>query len=577
MASIERTAYPRFGRSPSTAELARLYTPTLGEIDLASRATHGDEQSLAFLVMLKSFQNLGYFPKPDEVPESIVSRVRSSLRLPEVPTTNPDGALTTPDTPDNTPERSLRRYRDAIREHLEVKAFGRDGRRIAAEAVTEAATTMDDPADLVNVAIEELVKERFELPSFAALDRLARHARHTVNSGLFARVGERLSLQERDRLDALLVADSRGRSDLNALKAVPGSATKKNLSELQECLSWLESFGDTKTLISSIPNQKVANLAAQARALDASELKDVSEERRRAMLTCLLDRSKVLARDGLSEMLVKIVGKLHNRGKESLEELHRERRTAVEEVLDAFGEIVQGAKELEGESDAALGCLVREILAERGGADDLSEQHAALSAHKGGNYLPLLWEPYKVQRATLFRVADSLVFCPTTEDRSLTGALDFILENKSRRGEWLPDPGLDLSFASERWRALVLGERDGGVVLHRRHLEVCIFSYVAEELRTGDLCVEGSEKYADYREQLLSWEECEPLVEQHCLELGLAPTAEGFVAQLRAMLSETAEEVDRAYPENASVVISEEGEPVLKKIRADKPTKRLRQ
>ena len=119
----------------------------------------------------------------------------------------------------------------------------------------------------------------------------------------------------------------------------------------------------------------------------------------------------------------------------------------------------------------------------------------------------------------------------------------------------------------------MLGEKDGSAVLHRRHLEVCVFSYVAEELRTGDLCVEGSEKYADYRQQLLSWEECEPLVEQHCLELGLAPTAEGFVAQLRAMLSKTADEVDRAYPDNASVVISEEGEPVLKKIHADKPTK----
>jgi hypothetical protein len=41
-----------------------------------------------------------------------------------------------------------------------------------------------------------------------------------------------------------------------------------------------------------------------------------------------------------------------------------------------------------------------------------------------------------------------------------------------------------------------------------------VFSYVAEELRTGDLSVAGSEKYADYRVQLLSWEQCEPLVDE---------------------------------------------------------------
>lgn len=109
--------------------------------------------------------------------------------------------------------------------------------------------------------------------------------------------------------------------------------------------------------------------------------------------------------------------------------------------------------------------------------------------------------------------------------------------------------------------------------MERRNLEICVFSCLAEELKTGDLCVEGSEKYADYREQLLSWEECEPLVEQHCRELGLASTPEGFVDQLKRMLSGTAEEVDRSYPENASVVITPEGEPVLRKVVGKKPTR----
>ncbi|HZT99980.1 MAG TPA: SDR family NAD(P)-dependent oxidoreductase [Ktedonobacteraceae bacterium] len=34
---------------------------------------------------------------------------------------------------------------------------------------------------------------------------------------------------------------------------------------------------------------------------------------------------------------------------------------------------------------------------------------------------------------------------------------------------------------------------------------------IAEELKTSDLCVAGSEQYADYPDQLLSWEECEPI------------------------------------------------------------------
>ncbi|MDP9350828.1 MAG: hypothetical protein M3P51_04720 [Chloroflexota bacterium] len=50
MASIERTAYPRFGRNPSARELAQLYAPKLSELELARRTTRGGEaRQLAFL------------------------------------------------------------------------------------------------------------------------------------------------------------------------------------------------------------------------------------------------------------------------------------------------------------------------------------------------------------------------------------------------------------------------------------------------------------------------------------------------------------------------------------------------
>ena len=83
MPAIERTAYPRFERDPSASELARLHTPTREEAQLARRATRGEGQPLAFLVVLKSFRRLGYFPKPEEVPEAVVSHLRSRLGLPE--------------------------------------------------------------------------------------------------------------------------------------------------------------------------------------------------------------------------------------------------------------------------------------------------------------------------------------------------------------------------------------------------------------------------------------------------------------------------------------------------------------
>jgi hypothetical protein len=39
---------------------------------------------------------------------------------------------------------------------------------------------MDNPADLINAAIDELIKQRYELPAFSTLDRLVGRVRTLV-------------------------------------------------------------------------------------------------------------------------------------------------------------------------------------------------------------------------------------------------------------------------------------------------------------------------------------------------------------------------------------------------------------
>jgi hypothetical protein len=63
MASIERTAYPRFKRHPTTEALNDLYTPTIEELAFARKSARSDQHRLTLLILMKSFQRLGYFPK----------------------------------------------------------------------------------------------------------------------------------------------------------------------------------------------------------------------------------------------------------------------------------------------------------------------------------------------------------------------------------------------------------------------------------------------------------------------------------------------------------------------------------
>ncbi|MEL7225873.1 MAG: transposase, partial [Cyanobacteria bacterium J06576_12] len=154
-----------------------------------------------------------------------------------------------------------------------------------------------------------------------------------------------------------------------------------------------------------------------------------------------------------------------------------------------------------------------------------------------------------------------------SEDETLSEAMAFILRHQHTRRKHLP-LDIDVSFMSRAWRQLVIVSVDGQQKLVRQHLEVCVFASLAVALKTGDAYVVGSEEYADFRAQLLPWEECEPLVADYCEQLGIPATDEGLVEHLKTLLMERAAEVDSKLQGDDQLTFDEDGDPVLKKVPA---------
>src|SRR3954451_13859948 len=71
---VSDTAYPRLEPAPSPAEVVR-FTPTLAEIAFVHRRTRQPGPRLALLVLLKTFQRLGYFIPLGQVPTPVVEHV----------------------------------------------------------------------------------------------------------------------------------------------------------------------------------------------------------------------------------------------------------------------------------------------------------------------------------------------------------------------------------------------------------------------------------------------------------------------------------------------------------------------
>jgi len=562
VASIERTAYPRFRHEPNASELQDLFTPTQDEIGFArSIVRENTEHFFAAVVLLKCLQYVGYFPELSAIPTAIVNHIRICLRL----------------SPDTTPAydqtRTMRRHQTAIREYLQLKPrHSREARNIAVRAVFEAAQVVVNPADLINVAVEQLRVHQCELPSFSTLDRMANRVRAVVHRTVFAQVMRKLSPEDVVRLDGLLKTTEvvQRHTSFQEIKESPKKPSLTHLDAVLDHLNWLESLGDVDSPLSGIPPALLQHFATEAKALHAGELREVQAPKSYTLLLCLIHRIRVRTRDDTAEMFVKRMDKIHRQARERLLEIQARQREKTENLVATLAGVIEAVRS-DNSSESKVQ-RIGQVFAERGGIERLQEDCEAVQAWSNNNYLPLLGPPYRRHRYLLFRLIGVLQFVSTTQDRALLDALGTVKANQNRRAEWIPAEDIDFSFVGERrWNDVVFRVRNGKREMHRRQFEICVFTHLALELRTCDIAVPGSEQYADYREQLLPWAECGPLVESYCMKLGLPTTADDFVRQLQTELDSVAAEVDAGFPSNTAVSINKDGEPVLKRPAADKP------
>ena len=601
MTSIDRTAYPGFARMVSARELADAFTPVGDEVVWAREKTTTGQHLVALVVWLKCYQRLRYFPQLDEVPDSVVGHIRGLLGLSEKVAAQVEA------------NRTAKRHREFVRDRLGVTYDSAEVRGIAETAIRAAAQTKDNPADLINVALEELVRKGRELPGYTTLDKMVAKIRTEVNGKVFTAVAARITPAQRTRLTELLRVDpSNRRSEFDRLMAPAKAASIGKFKLRLAHLAALDALGPTEAWLEGVPPGKISHFAGEARVTDVADFNRIGEDKRLTLLASLIHVLRTSARDEVTEMFCKRMAVIHKKGRARLEALREEHRVESERLLEVFGEVLAAAREasepsedaagptagdddVAGRPDAApgdasgadeagrdadaetarrTGLLVLKALAEGGGVERLSAAHEAVAAHHGNNYLPLLEAYYKSHRPVLFTLVDAIELEATSAELAVLDALEFVRANRDRRGDWIEEStvherdgrkvtvAVDIdAFAGPLWRRTLRDRRRPGM-LARRHLEVRVFSHLAAELRSGDIAVVGSDSYANLHAQLMGWEQCEPLVEGFCAQAGIPAAAEALVAHYRALLTRTAAAVDTGYPANTDLRL-EGGKPVL--------------
>ena len=129
-------------------------------------------------------------------------------------------------------------------------------------------------------------------------------------------------------LDALLTKPPNSpTTGFNRLKQAPGPATPKTIRLWIDRLDWLGGLLDPDPLLEGIAHTKLRQFAAEAAALEVSDLLDISQPgKRHTLLLALLRQARMRCRDELIEMMLRRIRRTQAAAKEQLDALHDQHR-----------------------------------------------------------------------------------------------------------------------------------------------------------------------------------------------------------------------------------------------------------
>ena len=537
----------------SDRELSICYELDETEQEFVKRSTRNDRGHLVLATLLKTRKQLGYFPALENVPGQIIDFIAGQFDIsPKLWPLDEDHYRTT-----------LYRHRLTCRNYFGSIAFSDEHKKLIVGSVRNAAYTMSDPADLINVAIEILSDAKVELPAFSTLDRLVNHERQKIHTELYLKITDTLESDQCQLLDELLDVEEGERiTGFARMKQTPGPATLGNFRAWAARLDELDAIIDPKPFFEGIAYTKIRQFAAEASAYSLGDIRGVTTDARRyTMLLSLLYETQLKTRDELIHMFLRRMKGVHHSAQKKLQDLQDKHRELEESLIGVLGQVIKHANTYD--TNEALGHHVRNLLEKQGGTAAMADQFKLVTAYHDNNYYQLLWHFHANNRAVIFRVLDQIKINSSTQDQSLLQALDFVRQHRSSRKDYLPAT-IKLHFVSRRWQKFVYIKIDDQIMLDRRALEVCVLSHVAEALSGTDLHVEDSGEYADYRKQLLSLSECEERLPDYCQSLGLPVSGTNFVASLKDTLTALANTVDYQFPGNGDFTIDDDGTPHLK-------------
>jgi len=507
-----------------------------------ARSHRGSATRLGLAVQLCALRFLGFVPGDlATAPAEITDRLAERLGV---------AASTLARYSDDVDGRLRRLHVASVIERAGWRSCGPGERKQLADWLVARALEHDDASLLFGQVLEHLRAERIVRPGLDRLLRSVGEARAAADKEVHWRLRPQLNPKRCEQLDALVVTDpDLGMAPLVWLdRGATGFAPEAIKAEIAK-LSYLRETGADRLDLSAIPPERLRQLATVGRRSTPKALRAMAPERRHPILLATLAGTYSSITDEVVQMFDQALAGIDSRARSHLAERRLAEAEANIERLVLLDEILDVALD-PGLDDAAVGAGVRGL-----GPDRLA---AAVRAEderlpRDGGHLGLVEARFAHVRSFAPQVLAALSFRASVASETLDAVT--LLKKMNAEGRCHVPDDAPVDFVPARWQPYLSGARaakDDNAYKH--YWELCALFALQGALRSGEIWVEGSRRFADVASYLI------PLADW--------PQMRAEVAELTGMPATFAERLVRIdtdyarYLDELEVLLAAEDAPV---------------
>ncbi|OIQ32468.1 MAG: Tn3 family transposase [Alphaproteobacteria bacterium MedPE-SWcel] len=467
-----------------TDDVSMMRHYTLADDDIEHiNARRRPENRIGFALQLCAFRYPGRLLSSDEViPEKVLRFIAAQLGL------TGDDIL-----PYASRRQTRQQHLHALRQIYGFKMFSGQGARCLRAWLEHQAETARSNEDLARRFVEECRRTQTILPGVSVIERLCADALVAAERGIESRIANRLDNQMRERLDTLLTEMLDGNvSRFVWLRQFEVGNNSAGASRLLDRLEFLQALDMSPEILADIPPHRVTRLRRQGERYFADGLRDITSDRRLAILAvCTAEWAAAIA-DAVIETHDRIVGKTWRDAKKLCDTRIADARSSLQETLRSFKGLGAALLEAKGDgasldaaTEAACGWVHLERMVATAAqltdtmtADALA--HVVHGYHRFRRYAPRMLRALDIHAAA---VASPLI-----------QAAKIIADDQK-------DAPRQTSFLrrNSKWhRHLNTQEPDDN-----RLWEVAVLFQIREAFRSGDMWLRHSRRYADLKQALI--------------------------------------------------------------------------